>query len=93
MTFGMLGCGLWVVGNLWQYLRGPSYGSGGFNLKERLTKHLLIDLFVLFGLGVVNFAYPDFALSFIVSILFDLCLSVCPYLIMLAGEMCQTQGL
>ena len=68
MSFGALGVALWALGALYQYLRGPSYGSSGIDLKDRITKHLLFELIITMPMALFIFAFPDAVLSLFVSL-------------------------
>jgi len=63
ISFGFLGCTLWMVGSLIHILKSPTFTTSSIDLKGRLSRHLLIDICLFFTGSLAYYAFPAIVLS------------------------------
>lgn len=66
VTFGMLGAGLWFLGNFVQVFRASDLGqvaSRGFSLRNRADIFAFIDMMLLVTVALQAYAFPSFLFS------------------------------
>ena len=67
MTLALFPTILAAFGCIVYIFRGSAFGKGNLDFRGRVSRHILIDVMVLFAASFFYFGYPDVPLANVVS--------------------------